>query len=832
MKSKKFAMAIVAITMSATTALAFTACNNGGKHTEHDYTWETVTEATCTTEGKKKGTCSCGDEKTEKIPVLAHTYGDWTITNPTATATGEAVKVCGTDSAHAHDIKVTLPKLIDAAYTVTEGETEDTYEYTDATNGKITFKVAKGASTEIKFSTAAENYDQDFESYFVELKAFTPTLSGKYEISIETDAKVDLLEVYESKEAYEDFEAMADPFLSNAYQGIGLENVVELSKDKEYKLYVVVAYPSPEGAEEFAHGEFTVKVNPVKLIKVHNASLGENTATVKENEDTIFGMSGLKPGAEYVFKFAEGTTNNPGGSHIVLAPGYTGYYKDGEETSADDDNYLLLTASDNGDIYFCVYGDVAGEYKFTVSAYVYTKVTELELKDADGKEITEFTVYLNEENTDLIGCIKALPADATDKRVCLEIVDPEVAEVKSAYYNEEIKLPMAGTGAYIRGLKVGTTKLVITTVDSYGTDSPVAKEVILKVEIKATPINLGDTEFDSDSTAEGHLGDLPGLDTAYSFSGEASTKYVVTFDTTWGFSWSIKDNGDPDHNYLSKWDTVQYLEVTTDAEGNAILLISGNGAGVLHIVPASEFEYPNEGGDDDGPAKDLDGRYVIAVGDNAGYNIPENTPVYFSFTGEANTVYTLSLSKTAWIFGQCDVSGNYIDATKVSNDLDWETYEYKTDIKFVCITTDSDGVAYMRVNVASGNAIDALTLNITKGRVDEKGWPIVAAGANGGFNIPSYTALYLSFEGEANTAYSVTVSQTTMTLGQCDRDGEWLQDAGSNKCVINLSDWATGEWTTEVRTYVITTDENGVAYIRINAGSSVDDLTVTISTAE
>ena len=70
MKSKKLIIAVVALTMSATSALAFSACH------KHEYNWEVTRAATCTTEGEKTGTCDCGDTKKEVIEVIAHSYGE------------------------------------------------------------------------------------------------------------------------------------------------------------------------------------------------------------------------------------------------------------------------------------------------------------------------------------------------------------------------------------------------------------------------------------------------------------------------------------------------------------------------------------------------------------------------------------------------------------------------------------------------------------------------------------------------------------------------------------------------------------------------------------
>lgn len=156
MKSKKLIIAVVALTMSATSALAFSACH------KHEYNWEVTRAATCTTEGEKTGTCDCGDTKKEVIEVIAHSYGEWVITKPTETAAGQAVKSCATDSEHAHDIEVELPELGDEAYTVTEGDDVDTYTLAN-TNGEITFTVEKVKDIVVKVTVSEDDLIADGE---------------------------------------------------------------------------------------------------------------------------------------------------------------------------------------------------------------------------------------------------------------------------------------------------------------------------------------------------------------------------------------------------------------------------------------------------------------------------------------------------------------------------------------------------------------------------------------------------------------------------------------------------------------------------------------------
>lgn len=45
--------------------------------------WTIVSEATCSQPGSQSGTCTrCGETQTETIPTIAHTEGEWTVTEP------------------------------------------------------------------------------------------------------------------------------------------------------------------------------------------------------------------------------------------------------------------------------------------------------------------------------------------------------------------------------------------------------------------------------------------------------------------------------------------------------------------------------------------------------------------------------------------------------------------------------------------------------------------------------------------------------------------------------------------------------------------------------
>ena len=58
-------------------------------------------EATCTEKGVKTYTCkNCGETKTEEIPALGHSFGEWTITKyATCKETGLMTRKCTTMTA-------------------------------------------------------------------------------------------------------------------------------------------------------------------------------------------------------------------------------------------------------------------------------------------------------------------------------------------------------------------------------------------------------------------------------------------------------------------------------------------------------------------------------------------------------------------------------------------------------------------------------------------------------------------------------------------------------------------------------------------------------------
>lgn len=150
---KKTVIKSIAVLLSAILGVAvFTSCE---KECEHQVNaWKVEREATCTTEGLRRGPCvNCGDVIEEKIPVDPehHVYGDWEITKlpvNSSTGSGKAVKTCTENSGHT--LEVTLPRITDtgvgyaAAEIVTpatvlnEGELHLVYEHEE---GDIVFSV-------------------------------------------------------------------------------------------------------------------------------------------------------------------------------------------------------------------------------------------------------------------------------------------------------------------------------------------------------------------------------------------------------------------------------------------------------------------------------------------------------------------------------------------------------------------------------------------------------------------------------------------------------------------------------------------------------------------
>lgn len=113
-------------------------------------------EATCTAEGEKTFTCTkCNKTKIEKIPMLAHKFGDYTITKP-ATCTEEGSKtrkcsVCGTTET------VKIDKIahnyVNGVCTVCKAQEAGVTEFT------LTFKYLNASSNWIMTTQKVKNGD-------------------------------------------------------------------------------------------------------------------------------------------------------------------------------------------------------------------------------------------------------------------------------------------------------------------------------------------------------------------------------------------------------------------------------------------------------------------------------------------------------------------------------------------------------------------------------------------------------------------------------------------------------------------------------------------------
>lgn len=106
------------------------------KH-KHSYTSNVTTEPTCTKEGVKTFTCSCGDKYTEELPVVDHKAGSWTVViEPTIDAEGKKVKKCTVCKAVLEEENIS--KLSPADFIdVSVGDAIINYKSTTALNAEL-----------------------------------------------------------------------------------------------------------------------------------------------------------------------------------------------------------------------------------------------------------------------------------------------------------------------------------------------------------------------------------------------------------------------------------------------------------------------------------------------------------------------------------------------------------------------------------------------------------------------------------------------------------------------------------------------------------------------
>lgn len=68
---KKILVVLLAMLMCVST-FALTACGGDDGHTHSYGPWSVTSNATCTTDGSRSKSCSCGDVITETIPATGH----------------------------------------------------------------------------------------------------------------------------------------------------------------------------------------------------------------------------------------------------------------------------------------------------------------------------------------------------------------------------------------------------------------------------------------------------------------------------------------------------------------------------------------------------------------------------------------------------------------------------------------------------------------------------------------------------------------------------------------------------------------------------------------
>ena len=90
----------------------------------HSYTSIVIREATCSIEGVKKYTCTCGDSYTEDIEKTSHVVGEWRVTkNATCKETGTKVKECTTCGTQIETADVEKADHTPSDWTVTKAAT-------------------------------------------------------------------------------------------------------------------------------------------------------------------------------------------------------------------------------------------------------------------------------------------------------------------------------------------------------------------------------------------------------------------------------------------------------------------------------------------------------------------------------------------------------------------------------------------------------------------------------------------------------------------------------------------------------------------------------------
>ena len=90
----------------------------------HSYTSIVIREATCSIEGVKTYTCTCGDSYTEDIEKTSHVVGEWRVTkNATCKETGTKVKECTTCGTQIETANIEKTSHTDSDWVTTKAAT-------------------------------------------------------------------------------------------------------------------------------------------------------------------------------------------------------------------------------------------------------------------------------------------------------------------------------------------------------------------------------------------------------------------------------------------------------------------------------------------------------------------------------------------------------------------------------------------------------------------------------------------------------------------------------------------------------------------------------------
>ena len=121
------------------------------EHT-HSYTSKVTKKATCTENGIKTYTCSCGNSYTEEIPATGHTWSNWTVTKEaTETSTGLKERTCSV-------CKTTETKTIDKVVHKHNYTSKITTQPTCTADGIKTYTCSCGDSYTETIPAIGHNY--------------------------------------------------------------------------------------------------------------------------------------------------------------------------------------------------------------------------------------------------------------------------------------------------------------------------------------------------------------------------------------------------------------------------------------------------------------------------------------------------------------------------------------------------------------------------------------------------------------------------------------------------------------------------------------------------